>query len=67
MLPYVYTPYMVDKIFKNAEKKNFYSLCLHVYAFRLYLSGLDVTNPKMPALTQANFAKLVTTAFPERL
>ena len=50
-----------------AEKKNFYSLCLHVYAFRLYLSGLDVTNPKMPALTQANFAKLVTTAFPERL
>ena len=63
MLPYIYTPYIVEQFFKDNEKKNFYNFVSHVYAFRMF-SGASVITASGPRFTYASFTSLMTKSFP---
>lgn len=66
MLPFIYTPYVVEQIFKDNEKKNFYNFITHIYAFRMF-TGASVLTNGTPIFTLASFTSLMTKSFPERL
>ena len=51
-------------MFAETEKKNFFSLCLSIFTFRLYKGGADKATDEFGL---AQFTALNTKSFPERL
>ena len=51
-------------MFAETEKKNFFSLCLSIFTFRLYKGGVDIATDEFGL---AQFTALNTKSFPERL
>ena len=66
MIPIIYTPYLIDQIFYDNERKNFYSFCVSIFAYRMF-TGTSVPTPEIPIFTLASFTSLMTKSFPERL
>ena len=64
MLPFVYTPLYAREMFADNERKNFFSLCLSIFAFRMFHGAVD---PATKEFGVAQFTALNTKSFPERL
>ena len=60
MLPFAFTPSVVNTMYKDYERMSLFTFCLNIFAFRIYISYSE------PGFNLDSFTRVSQTVFPPR-